>query len=256
MIFIYKNKDNSLHYQEDRLAAIRKRPLLEQLIATTGMFVVDQKITPEIATAVRSETTELVEKMTKSTVTRSLIANLFRLDPTLQNHITSVCILATALGQTIVYKDKLLEIAEGAIYHDIGKLKTPRHILSKTTALTTEERKIIQLHPEDGELELRMMLLLGIPLCDMTPRITLEHHERFDGSGYPFGKKGETNDFESDKTHIYSSIVAIADVASALLMQRTYKGQLSMEQVISIMDLIPLSPYVYKEFKQMMIKSL
>lgn len=254
MIFVNKNRSHDFHYQEQYIRAMRKKPLLERLIATTNLFMNNRQITTEIATAVRDETQQLVNQMSKGVVLQNIVSNLFRLDPTLENHVTSVCILATALGQECVSKEQLLEIAEAAIYHDIGKLKTPKNILNKATSLTPDEKKIIQQHSGDGELELRTMFLIGMPVFETSARVALEHHERCDGSGYPHNKKGMDGKYAGG-IHLYSHIVSIADVASALLMQRSYKNKLSMGQVIDIMDLIPLDPSLYAVFRKMILKS-
>lgn len=111
-------------------------------------------------------------------------------------------------------KDVIKNIRRGALIHDIGKIGVPDAILHKPGALDGEERKIIQRHPQLG-----YNMLVGIPYLREEIQIVVCHQEKWDGSGYPFGLRGE-------EIAIGARLFAIADTFDALTSDRPYrKGQ-------------------------------
>ncbi len=109
---------------------------------------------------------------------------------------------------------KLTEIAKGYFLHDIGMLKIDRAILQKKGKYTEEEYNEIKKHPILGVEILRKELKIFSPIIE---KIILEHHERRDGSGYPFGKT-EINEF--------ARICSMADIFDAITSKRDYKDEL------------------------------
>ncbi len=105
----------------------------------------------------------------------------------------------------------LRHIARGAFLHDIGKMGVPDHILLKTGSLTSEEQMIMRRHCEIG-----YQVLDGIPFLHEAAQIVLAHQERYDGSGYPRGLKG-------DDIPIGARIFAIADALDAITSDRPYR---------------------------------
>jgi putative nucleotidyltransferase with HDIG domain len=112
----------------------------------------------------------------------------------------------------------------GAYLHDLGKVKVPHEILSKPARLTPEEFTVIKKHPEWG-----VELIAGIELpWDVKP-IILWHHEKFDGSGYPHGLKGE-------EIPLASQIICVVDVYDALTTVRSYRGALGHTEAFREME--------------------
>jgi putative two-component system response regulator len=97
--------------------------------------------------------------------------------------------------------------------HDIGKIAIDRDILCKPSSLTKEEFEVMKTHTELAHKLLKNSDRKIIQSADI---IAMQHHEKYDGSGYPKGLKG-------DDIHIYGRIVAIADVFDALTHRRVYK---------------------------------
>ena len=115
-------------------------------------------------------------------------------------HLERICryveILAMELAKTdaSITDDWIRTVVQTAALHDIGKVGIPDGILLKKGQLTPEERKIMETHPAIGGdtlLELREEMGGGGPFLSRAIEITLGHHEKWDGSGYPFGIKGE-----------------------------------------------------------------
>jgi putative nucleotidyltransferase with HDIG domain len=127
-------------------------------------------------------------------------------------------LLARRLG--IKEGDTLEGLEMGALLHDIGKIGVPDGILLKKGGLTEEERDVVRYHPELGA-----SLLQRIPFLSGAREIVESHHEKFDGSGYPKGRKGE-------QIPIGARIFAVVDVFDALTTDRPYKAALSYRSAV------------------------
>lgn len=121
-------------------------------------------------------------------------------------------------------EDALL-LKDAAALHDIGKLAIPESILHKNGTLTAKEFKVMKTHAVQGAEMLRHSEL---PLFKAGYIVAKQHHEKWNGKGYPLGIKGV-------HIHIYGRIVAMADVFDALLFKRAYKDSWSVEDVLSFM---------------------
>ena len=110
--------------------------------------------------------------------------------------------------------------------HDIGKVAIPDKILLKPGRFEGNEFEIMKRHAELGAKMLEDSE--QFPVLHAGQIIALEHHEKYDGSGYPHGKKGED-------IHLYARIVAIADVFDALSSKRVYKEPMPLEKTLAIM---------------------
>ena len=140
-----------------------------------------------------------------------------------ENHIARIgeyCrSMAEELGRSREEQEK---IALFARLHDIGKLKIPRNILSKPGPLTAEEFSVIKGHPGWGA-----SILGDASWLAMARHICLTHHEKWDGTGYPRGLKGDEIPWEGQ-------VAALADVYDALRSYRSYKPPFSHERAMEI----------------------
>jgi len=132
-------------------------------------------------------------------------------------HSVNVCILSVALGKKLALsKAQLYELGLGALLHDIGKVRVPRELITKTSALSEEEWRQVREHPTDGLLALFSMRGMGeFPLRAML--IAYEHHMKQDRSGYPAAKRARA-------PMLFSRIVAVADGFDAATSRRSYQS--------------------------------
>lgn len=114
-------------------------------------------------------------------------------------------------------------IKQASPMHDIGKVAIPDQVLNKPGPLTPEEWEIMKTH---SQLGFQMLSVSQRPLLHMAAIIAHQHHEKWDGSGYPQGLKGET-------IHIAGRITAVADVLDALGHKRCYKSAWEFDQILA-----------------------
>ncbi|XMB86351.1 HD domain-containing protein [Mycoplasmatota bacterium WC44] len=140
-------------------------------------------------------------------------------DPYTYKHNLSVMRYAVLIGTAINYEDiESLEIA--AKLHDIGKISIPSNILNKKGLLTEKEFKVIKRHPIEG-----YKLISKISFFEKIGDGIKYHHERFDGTGYPYGLKGRN-------IPLIAQIISVADVFDALTSDRVYRKAMSCDEAM------------------------
>lgn len=141
-------------------------------------------------------------------------------DPYTRGHSQRVSDYSVQIAQEIgLSSEDLNEIRIGSLLHDIGKIGVPDTIITKPDRLTPEEYEQMKKHPAIG-----YRILLGVNALRNSLPAVAEHHERLDGSGYPFGLRGE-------QISLMGKIVATADVYDAMTTDRPYRKALDMEVV-------------------------
>lgn len=133
--------------------------------------------------------------------------------------------LSLALGQKLGVKSKLLnDLRRGVLLHDIGKMAIPDEVLHKRTALSVEERKLIGKHPIAAH-----DLLKDVEGLKSALDVPLYHHERWDGTGYPYQLEGENIPY-------LARIYAVVDVWDAMRSDRPYRKAFSKEKALQILN--------------------
>lgn len=132
------------------------------------------------------------------------------------------------------------KIELAGLLHDIGMIGIPEDILNKTTELTPEDFEAIKKHVEHG-----VKILEDIKQLKDVVEIIKYHHERFDGSGYPFGVKG-------DSIPLNARIIAIADSYDSMISKRSYRNGLTHEEALKNIELKAgeqFDPIIVEAFK-------
>ena len=135
-------------------------------------------------------------------------------------HSLRVSRLAYEMAQELAWsEDRCRKLKEGALLHDLGKLATPDAVLLKPDRLDQVEWRQMQKHPAEGARLISVTLL-----NDLTP-IILQHHERWDGGGYPYGLKASEICEEA-------RVLALADAYDAMICRRRYHDPLPQREVL------------------------
>ena len=160
-------------------------------------------------------------------VVLSLANTIDAKDTYTKGHSTAVSRYAEALARAINLPEAEVErIKLGALLHDIGKIGIPENVLRKPTMLSDDEWAIMKQHPSIGA---NKVLKPNKALHDLIPMVEY-HHEHLDGTGYPYGLKG-------DQIPQSARIVAIADAFHALISDRPYRKGMNIDKACEILKM-------------------
>jgi len=141
------------------------------------------------------------------------------------DHVNRVALIGAFIASKLGLSESEIELIKLASpMHDIGKLGIPDSILNKPGRLDSSEYDIIKLHTTIGY---KMLKKSNRKILKAAAIIALQHQEKYDGTGYPNGLKG-------DEIHLYARIISVADVFDALCNDRVYRKAVSLEEVINI----------------------
>jgi len=194
------------------------------------LIVAKQRYENHLEELVEHRTAELddalasVETAYRSTL-QALTAALEARDAETHGHSERVVTFSMRLGREYGLNAAELKALEfGSLLHDIGKIGVPDAILRKPAKLTDEEWIRMREHPTHGQ-----QILRGIKFLEGAARVVAQHHEKWDGSGYPLGLKGEDID-------ICARIFAVADAFDAITSDRVYRKGRPYEAAVAELD--------------------
>ncbi len=140
-------------------------------------------------------------------------------------HSMNVALISSIIGIWLKISDEdLALLTQAGLLHDVGKLKIPPEIIKKPGKLTDEEYEIVRSHPKYG-----YDILVSKNLDQRIVNAAYQHHERYDGRGYPNGLLGSGIDY-------FASIVAVADVYDAMTSDRSYRKGMCPFDVLEQME--------------------
>ncbi|HOE90753.1 MAG TPA: HD-GYP domain-containing protein [Candidatus Cloacimonadota bacterium] len=173
---------------------------------------------------VQKQTIDVLNSIRKNELALLSLINLKNFDEYTYTHSLNVSILSAAFAWNLKFpEDQLISIGRGAFFHDIGKAKVPLSIVNKPGALSESEKRIMQMHPSYGEQIYNQEIITN----EIERGIVTQHHESFDGSGYP-------HSLEGNRISKYASIVSISDFFDALTTVRSYRPEVHPSEVIQI----------------------
>ena len=152
----------------------------------------------------------------------NMLYSMHNYSDTTYMHCMNVGMIASLIGKWLGWKEEDIKTLNACgMFHDIGKLLIPKEILDKPGRLTLSEYEIMKSHTIRG-----YQLIKEWELNEHIVNSALMHHERCNGSGYPFGITG-------DKIDEYAKIIAIADVYEAMTANRAYRGPICPFDVVA-----------------------
>lgn len=193
---------------------------------------VEEEPTEEAVNAVVNNAIQMLEDKQSDSNVFDMLHNMREYDDQTYAHSLNVALICNVLAKWLGMSEKDQKLAfTCGILHDVGKLKIPSEVINKQDKLTKEEYELIKTHTIEGYNHIR-----NLDIDDHIKKTVLMHHERYDGTGYPLGTKGD----EIDK---FARICAIADVYEATTSARKYRGASSPFHVVDIFEKEGLKQY-------------
>ncbi|WP_313339195.1 HD-GYP domain-containing protein [Sedimentibacter sp.] len=226
---VYHNIEGA-YIESEAFADIDVEPYIDDKLTSDSLIQIND-IYFEFKMSSGKITTSYIRKL--SSIVDSLITELLNKDDLSYNvidfknydtytfqHCLNVATLSISTGISLKLPERQLhDLGMAGLLHDIGKMTIPAEILNKPGKLTDEEYEIIKTHPVSAA-----ELLKNYVSNDIIRAIE-GHHEKLDGTGYPYGKK-------ADNIHYYSKILAVCDVYDALTSDRAYRKTVFPSEVI------------------------
>lgn len=213
-----------IYVEDERLDDIQEedKKLLElKNLTMKNMSQVVKNISSNSSHQSAKESLKMVESLIDYIIemkdVNKFIYNIQSYDNYTYEHSIDTGIMATFLGGKMNLKEnELRDLGVGAVLHDIGKTKVPISIIGKKGPLTSEEYDEIKRHPIYG----KEMLEKNFKISNDVIRTVVEHHERVDGTGYPYGLNG----YQISK---FAKITSICDVYDSVMSNRSYREKFS-----------------------------
>jgi len=249
-VFIKEYNNDTAEPEEDNAETIPEQPYSVRLrqseefkqfsanfqedvdIIKNALNDVVEKNAPLDVDTLLQETLSLLDEHQSSFHIFDMLHNMRNFDDITYTHGLNVGLICNVLATWLKFPPEDVELAtQCGLLHDLGKLKIPEKILKKPEKLTDFEFEIIKTHPVESHKILKK--------CNVNPHIlnaALMHHERCDGSGYPYHLTG-------DKIDKFAKIVAIADAYDAMTSARVYRGAMCPFEVVRIFEEEGLQKY-------------
>ncbi|RXZ84064.1 HD-GYP domain-containing protein [Paenibacillaceae bacterium] len=179
-------------------------------------------VVPELGRTFRKVFGDILQDLIGRKDTLVNLTNIHIKDAYLFQHSVNVAILAGIMGVAKGYnRNQLEELGVGALLFDIGMTQVPEQLLNKTSPYSKQEKEIVERHTVDGFNILRAQHDMSL----LSAHCALQHHERYNGSGYPRG-------LQKNEIHEYAQIVALADVYDAFTSPRHHRQRHSPSEAI------------------------
>jgi len=179
-----------------------------------------------------NETINLISNSDSYVSVFDMLHNMREYDDSTYFHSMNVALICNVFSRWLRFTPEEIKLATMCgLLHDVGKLMIPDEIIRKSDKLTSQEYRLVKKHCQEG-----YKILANCDLDKSVKNAALMHHERNDGSGYPYG-------ITADRIDTYAKMVAIADVYDAMTSARIYRGPLCPFVVIGIFENEGLQKY-------------
>lgn len=189
-----------------------------------GIYAIDQE---QLLEAERMRAAKIETQLTDalSAMVAPIVLAMEMRDPYTAGHESRVADIAVAIGREMYWPENRLQgLRVAALVHDIGKITIPAEILNKPGKLNLAERTVINRHPETAHA-----ILKDIPFVWPVAEIVRQHHEKLNGSGYPFGLK-------ADAILPEAKVLAVADIMEAMASKRPYRPAIDLTHVLAMLE--------------------
>lgn len=206
---------------------IEFKKVFEEDIASlkTTLNDVIEKGAPLEVDALLNQTIGLITNSESHVSVFDMLHNMRDFDDDTYVHAVNVALICNVFARWLRMTEEEINIATmSGLLHDIGKMMIPEEIMKKPEKLTSQEYRIVKKHCQEG-----YKVLANYDLDKRVKNAALMHHERNDGSGYPYGLTAE-------KIDLFAKMVAIADVYDAMTSARIYRGPLCPFVVIAVFE--------------------
>lgn len=196
-----------------------------EAIKVTKEAMANIKLNPALNLASISEAVnDIINELLNNTDTMVNLVDIRAMNDYTFGHSVNVAVLSLITAITMGFnKDKLRILGAGALFHDVGKTAVPENILMMATPLTDDEEKLLEEHTTIGFHIMRKIESLSLQVA----HIALQHHEHYDGTGYPRKIKG-------DEINEFARIITVADIYDRLTSGRAGRSRLSSLQAVEL----------------------
>jgi HD-GYP domain-containing protein (c-di-GMP phosphodiesterase class II) len=232
----YADGSEKIIEPEDPVASDSSHPIILEITKAKKLFQESKAIQQQIfsdaqqgkslnLTPVLEVTNKTIETVFKNPDALACIINIRKKDEYLLEHSVSVSVLMTIFSRFLkIDKQVIQSLSVGAFLHDVGKINIPEHILNKPGKLTEKEFSIMKTHVNHS-----IEILENTPgMSELSLEVAALHHEKLDGTGYPFN-------IPKEKITQYGRMIAICDIFDALTANRCYKDGYSHVKSFSIL---------------------
>lgn len=212
---------------EDTIRDETRKEAVNEIYKTMNAFkddpgIQDRTIAPDMGKNFRRVFGSIMQDLATRPTMLVNLSTIHSNDAYLFQHSFNVAVLAGIMGIAKgLNRNQLEELGIGALLFDIGMTKLPKQLVQKPGPLTADERALLQTHPKEGFNILRKYHDISI----VSAHCALQHHERFNGSGYP-------RQLQRDEIHLYAQIVGLADTFDALTSPRPYRKRYTASEAI------------------------
>ena len=206
----------------------------------------------QVITSAEQISMDMMQRMTDKPDLMNMLIDLLRKDNAMFDFVAMVTITAVSIGQRLGLKDIVLKkLSLGCFFHDIG-LALLNMPLIIDREMTADEMNVYRDHPSTGTDHLNMLEVKGINLPEEVFLIMMQHHEKFNGTGFPNQKAGRMSKENPTGIHLLAAIVAVADRFAGYVLNESKNGTIDQSRIVAAMHRLTgeFDPGVLKALKE------